>query len=392
MRNVVGQTPRGTDFFPRNAIIAKIYRRLESGENLFMAAPRRVGKTAIMRAMEDNPRSGFQFVYVITESIQDVEEYYHKLLTATLGSEALSKLGKKKEGIKSLVKEIAGSISIKLPWIELDINKDEGKSTYQAAFEKLLAKLDLGEDSIIIMVDEFPQTVENIREKHGASAAESFLRLNREQRLTANTRIRFILTGSIGLPAVVKKLTSTSVINDLNVVEVPPLTQTEATQLATNLLEHYKIQHDSTVIPYLLEKIKWLIPFHIQLVVQELIDIFENEGAALVRADVDKAFTQLLNVRNNSYFEHYYTRLEDAFPEDQAVFALTLLNQAALTGEITEETIKTLAAGHIQEKDIDSVLESLIYDGYLFLDNDNQCHRFQSALLREWWNKKTPGK
>jgi len=391
MRNVVGQTPRGADFFPRNAIITKIYRRLESGENLFMAAPRRVGKTAIMRAMEDNPRPGFQFVYVITESIHDVEDYYHKLLTATLGSEALSKLGKKKEGIRSLVKEIAGSISIKLPWIELEINKDEGKSTYQAAFEKLLAQLDLGEDSIVIMVDEFPQTVENIREKHGDAAAKSFLRLNREQRLTSNSRIRFILTGSIGLPAVVKKLTSTSVINDLNVVEVPPLHETEATELATNLLGHYKVEYDGAVIPYLLEKIKWLIPFHIQLGVQELIDIFENKGAALVRTDVDKAFAQLLNVRNNSYFDHYYTRLKTAFPEKQADFALAVLNQAAQSGEIAEETIKSLAEDLIPKAEIDAVLESLVYDGYLFSDTPYQYYRFQSALLREWWNKKTPG-
>ena len=121
MRNVVGQTPRGTDFFPRNAIINKIYRRLDSGENLFLAAPRRVGKTAIMRAMEDNPRNGFQFVYIITESISDVEEYYHKLLTATLHSEALSNLAQKKESIKNVVREIAGNISIKLPWIELQV-------------------------------------------------------------------------------------------------------------------------------------------------------------------------------------------------------------------------------------------------------------------------------
>lgn len=344
-----------------------------------------------MRSLEDDPRPGFQFVYVITESIHDVEEYYHKLLTATLGSEALSKLGKNKEGIIRLVKEIAGSIRIKLPWIELDFNKGEGKTTYQAAFEKLLAQLDLGEDSIIIMIDEFPQTVENIREKHGNAAAESFLRLNREQRQTTNSRIRFILTGSIGLPGVVKKLTSTSVINDLNVVEVPPLTDLEASELATNLLGNYKVKYDETVIPYLLEKIKWLIPFHIQLGVQELIDIYENKGTALTRADVDRAFAQLLNVRNDIYFEHYYSRLKDAFPENQAAFAFKLLNKAAQTGDITDEAIKALAVGLVPEADIDAVLESLIYDGYLFFDTTLKRNRFQSTLLREWWNKKTPG-
>jgi len=49
MRNIVGPTPRGENFFPRDKIIKRIYRRLDSGSNIFMAAPRRVGKTAIMR-------------------------------------------------------------------------------------------------------------------------------------------------------------------------------------------------------------------------------------------------------------------------------------------------------------------------------------------------------
>lgn len=390
MKNIVGQVPRGENFFPRDAIINKIYRRLESGQNLVMAAPRRVGKTSIMRAMEDNPREGFQFVYVITESIENVEDFYHKLLTTTLASSAMSNLAKKWKGVKTLVAEIAGNISIKLPWIELEVNRAEGKETYQAAFEKLLDKLETGEDSIIIMIDEFPQTVENIREKHGAAAAESFLRLNREQRQTSNSRIRFILTGSIGLPAVVKKLTSTSVINDLNVVEIPPLDEAEASQLATILLDTPKVKYDATVIPYLLQKIKWLIPFHVQLGIQELIDIYENKGLELNKKDVDQAFQQLLNLRNNSYFEHYYTRLEDAFPEEQYAFAIRFLNSVAQADKLSVTEVKGLAKEVLEGRDADSVIESLIYDGYIFEDVDKKVYRFQSSLLQAWWNKKSP--
>lgn len=390
MRNVVGQTPRGSDFFPRNAIIGKIYRRLESGENLFLAAPRRVGKTSIMRAMEDEPRAGFQFVYIITESIHNVEDYYHKLLTATLGSEALSKLAQKREGIKSLVREIAGNISIKLPWIELQVNKQDERETYQSAFEKLLAKLDTGEDSIVIMIDEFPQTVENIREQHGNQVAETFLRLNREQRQTTNSKIRFILTGSIGLPAVVKKLTSDSVINDLNVVEIPPLSASEAEEMCEQLLKAYKVDFDESVIPYLLERISWLIPFHIQLGVQELIDLYENTNQRLTQDDVDKAFQQMLNLRNDIYFNHYYSRLQEALQPEQCTVALKLLAQLSGKEVLNVEEVRAIAHS-LSQRDFESLLESLEYDGYIFFDAPQKSYRFQSALLREWWNKKTPG-
>ncbi len=44
MKNIVGQTPRGKDFYPRDQIINKIYRRLESGNNLYLSAPPAVWK------------------------------------------------------------------------------------------------------------------------------------------------------------------------------------------------------------------------------------------------------------------------------------------------------------------------------------------------------------
>lgn len=390
MRNVVGQTPRGADFFPRDKVIQKIYRRLESGANIFMAAPRRVGKTSIMRAMEDAPREGYHFIYVITESIHDVEEYYHKLLTAVLSSEAMSTLAKKREGLKNQLQDLLRdmNISIKLPWVEVDLNKDQEKKTYQASFEQLLAKLDIGNDTIVIMIDEFPQTVENIREKHGSAVAEMFLRLNREQRQTTHSKIRFILTGSIGLPAVVKKLTSDSVINDLNVVEIPALDEQEAQQLAISLLRSYSIQFDPDIIPYLLQKLKWLIPFHVQLAAQELIDIFESTEQPLTRPDVDRAFKSVLNLRNDIYFNHYFIRLSTSFPQaEHHAFALALLNRAALQEHVSLETVKELA-GRLTEQERESVLEALLYDGYLVQEN-GRGYRFHSALLQQWWIKKS---
>jgi uncharacterized protein len=64
MKNIVGQTPRGADFYPREAIVNRIYRRLDSGNHLYLSAPRRSGKTSIMLAMEDNPRAGYIFTYL----------------------------------------------------------------------------------------------------------------------------------------------------------------------------------------------------------------------------------------------------------------------------------------------------------------------------------------
>ncbi len=388
MKNVVGQTPRGEDFFPREGIINKIYRRLEAGSHIFLAAPRRVGKTSIMRFLEDNPRKGYHFVYVITESAHDSESFYQKLLEEILKSPAIGKLAKHKESVSKLVKSVFEKVErVKISWLEVNLQQKE-KETFQSAFEKLIAEYDDGDNMLVIMVDEFPQTVENIKLKHGDAEAQTFLRLNREQRQQADKNVRFIYTGSIGLPAVVKKLTSTSVINDLNVIEIPPLTPTEAEDLTRQLLGRYQVQYKAEMVSYLLEKIKWLIPFHIQLAVQELIDVFETTNQQLDEDSVERAFTQLLNVRNDIYFEHYYSRLKDAFSASHQAFAADLLDMLAEKETLSQEAVNELAKQHQLEADLESILEALMYDGYFHFDNSINAYRFNSYLLQSWWDKK----
>lgn len=391
MRNIVGQTPRGEDFFPREGIINRIYRRLESGAHVFLAAPRRVGKTSIMRFLEDNPRPGFHFVYVMTESVDNVEAFYQKLLEEVLKSNAISRLSKQKENISDLVKRVIGRVErVKFPFLEIDIQKSQDKETFQAAFEELISKYEDKEETLVVMIDEFPQTVENIKAKHGKEEAEKFLRLSREQRQQANPKVRFIFTGSIGLPAVVKKLTSTSVINDLNVIEILPLSTSEATEFTSLLLANYKVEYQPEMIDYLLDSIKWLIPFHLQLAVQELIDVYESTSEPLDRSAVDKAFSQLLNVRNDIYFEHYYSRLTDAFAEPQRQFALTVLDELAQQGTLTQKAVHEIAGTFSLGEEYHTVLESLMYDGYIHFDESQKIYRFNSYLLQRWWNKKNP--
>lgn len=110
MKNIVGQPVSGADFFSRDQIIKLIYRRLESGSNLFMAAPRRVGKTSIMFHLRDNPRSGFAFIYIPTESINNTEQFFKRLFEELLNSEVVSKTIKASEKSKSIFESITKKV------------------------------------------------------------------------------------------------------------------------------------------------------------------------------------------------------------------------------------------------------------------------------------------
>ncbi|MCP4103291.1 MAG: ATP-binding protein, partial [Lentisphaerae bacterium] len=85
------------------------------------------------------------------------------------------------------------------------------------------------------MVDEFSYTVENILRENGKQEAARFLKMNQEIRQHANKNIRFLLTGSIGLPTIAEKIGAEKQISDLKIIEIPPLRLEEAREFTVKL-------------------------------------------------------------------------------------------------------------------------------------------------------------
>ncbi len=341
-----------------------------------------------MRFLEDSPREGFCFVYVITESVYSPEEFYRALLKELLGSSAVSKLKKSSTKLLNSLDQLLKRIrTVEFGADGLKVELGEGNSdTYQDAFEALLKEIDTEGATIVLMIDEFPQTVENIREKSGNQEAIHFLQKQRTFRQKSSPSLRVIYTGSIGLPSLVNKLGDPELINDLNPVEVPPLSHEEGWEMVEKLLLSAKVQWEDGVIDYLLQKISWLIPFFLQLAVQEVIDVFEQTHQPIKKGDVDHALDQMIRQRNNTYFESYYARLNDAFPPTELGFVLALLSVVANEGYLSRQAALDLA----REKGVlapQPVLEALQYDGYLYVSDPGKEFRFQSPILARWWKK-----
>ena len=251
MRNIVGQPVSGKDYFKRDAITRLIYRRLDSGSNLFMAAPRRVGKTSIMYHLRDFPKEGYAFIYIPTESIDNSELYFKRLFEALLNSDAVSNRVKSSLKAKSVFEQITEKVKkIGAYGVEIELQSKE-KATYAETFLELMKQLDNSEIKIVIMVDEFPSTIENIHKKYSLADAVHFLKLNRTIRQESAGGIQFIYTGSIGLPAIVNRLNAPESINDLNQVDIPPLSIADAKEFTINLLENAKVPYEKmTVLKY----------------------------------------------------------------------------------------------------------------------------------------------
>lgn len=385
MRNIVGQPVSGTDYFLRKPITNLIYRRLDSGSNLFMAAPRRVGKTSIMYHLRDQPRVGYSFIYIPTESVDNAELYFKRLFESLLNSDVVSKKVKASEKAKSIFEYITEKVKkVGAYGVELELHQKE-TDQYSDIFLELVKKLGDNDIRIIIMVDEFPSTVENIKQKDGIPAAVHFLKLNRTIRQESAGGIQFIYTGSIGLPSIVNRLNSPESINDLNQVEIPPLSLENGKSFTQTLLDTAKVPYESKALDYLLQKINWLMPFFIQLSVQELVDLFDQNETTVTKEVVDLAFQRICNRRNNIHFDSYYNRLKDTFSADDYALALDILNLIAAKNSVAKKELYKKLGAKKDQRNLNSVVESLEYDGYINL-RDNR-YTFNSPILQLWWNK-----
>ncbi|WP_133994562.1 hypothetical protein [Dinghuibacter silviterrae] len=334
--------------------------------------------------MLDNLVQGYRYVYVDTESVYSEQDFYKKLLKEILkleGMETLTVRFLKAAG--GMARKIKG---IKIAGQGIDFNDGEHEVSYYDDLTHLLAGIPMEKDrKLILLIDEFPQTIQNIVRSKGAEAAIQFLQSNRTLRLSPDivSRVRFIYTGSIGLNHTVSTIDSTAFINDLSTLEIGPLSRADAGFLLVELLKEKGGSIAPAASDHLLEKLEWLIPFHIQLLVQELLSL---EGATTINiADVDLAFGNAIAVRNDNHFAHYYSRLKTQFKGADLGYALEVLNTIAESG--TVHFIELLDVSVKFNIEFRKIIDVLVYDGYINNIGDKRIYRFNSPLVRMWWQK-----
>ncbi len=385
MKNIVGQVVQGNDFYPRPRELKRIHLGLESGSHLLLAAPRRVGKTSLLYKLHDLDIPNTHFIYVITESVQTSNGFFERLYQALSGERdgGLRRVSRKTGdwlgGLFGRVKggEIAGV------GVQLD---SASKVNWADKFEKLISGLPLENERLVFLVDEFPQTVENIEENAGKQEAVNFLQRNRELRQNPllNKKLCFLYTGSIGLEHVVTRLGHNQLINDLNPIEMQPLKQEEALEMLSSLTRNLPFNLTDEAATHLVVRISWLIPFFLQIIVQEIhnLHIDEDFETACV-AVVDTAFQKALG--RDMHFRHWSSRLQKAFKGPELRYARSLLSEIVEKETLRKSQAFDLAVKHQCEERQAFILNTLIHDGYLLRDGD--ILRFASPLLQQWWRE-----
>ena len=378
MKTIIGPAAEGEFYFDRQYLDKIFWKKMQESHNVSIAAPRRVGKTSFMMNLLKNQENGYKCIYLITESVNSSNEFFKKIYKTVLTQ--VSKSVKFKTFFESLfqrleIKKISAS--------EIEF----GKSGIDYFNEILFLCRELKDfpEKIVLLIDEFSQTIENIITDINKEAAKNFLHQCRELRQNPEikSKISFVYTGSIGLENLVLSIEEPRAISDLGSFDIPPLSEKEATELISQIIDNENYEFNDDDRNYFFTKLKWMLPYFIHVMMSEIENICTEKGSHKISADIiDKAFIHAL--RNRSYFEHWLVRLRSIFKGVDFTCAKEILNIAAKEDGIDYYELHNLIAKH---KIVDTavILNTLLHDGYIIKDEVAKKYRFTSPLLQSWW-------
>ena len=404
MNIIIGPPAVGNDFFGREVEQKQIWRKLNN-QNLLMLAPRRIGKTSLLKKLQSNADAHNKVVLYCSfagckDELGCVNELIQSVKPYTDLSQQLS---------KGFAKKLSHVKGIKLFGCGIDLEQSNTKSWSAISANWLESltqaihshKSSAGKD-LIICVDELPIFILHlIRQEDGLAKVRHFLNWFRDirQHYTAHqisehetTKINWILAGSIGLDTVTQRFNIGDTINDLMPYRLSGFSDDVAFDFIDKLAESEQLQLTTDTKQYLLNKIGWNVPYYIQIMIDALASQTSTNSKEIevTTQDIDNAFESKLNPDSKIYFDYWRQRLSDELGKPDDTYALSLLNHICKTNKgVTKNTLLQV----LMEQNIEDAEHKLMYlidglynDGYIIESDDG--YKFRMAWLQVYWQRR----
>jgi hypothetical protein len=371
IKNITGSVAEGKNFFGRAKEIARALELLEDGNSLILAAPRRVGKTSFARKIKDLVvKRGWNGVYVDLQKPTTELDFMKLFLKEVKG--------------ESWVEKYAPN-ALKLSYKDASLEFNKQKQNF---YRKVEDALPHDKDTLIIF-DEFIIFLDDVLRKkqdkeNDMDNIAQFLNWLKGLRQTTGSKIRWIFCSSISIEHYLYKNNFTKRVNDLASFKIDELKGDEPRLLVKALADSKKISFPDEQIQYLLDKLNWLLPYFIQILFKEIVDVLEDEKVVSSKI-IDEAYKNLLDV--DIYFNTWTERL--SYLDDEKRLARMILNELSRAKAGREKknlqdlAYVTLGDSEKVDKSLQVTLKQLESDGYIMSSNDK--YTFRSPLLRDYW-------
>jgi hypothetical protein len=384
---VIGAPATGAKFWPRKDMTEVVTEGLKNDHVIF-SGPRRTGKTSILLNLRVTFSVPGRAVLVNAEKYSNPTE-----LIQGIAKEVITP-GLKKRASKILTSGASKIKGVKLWMFGVDFNQAAEVDWAQAA-EGLLQALIEEQNPVLIMIDEFSVFVNSLA-KRSADQAEKLLRWFREwrQRLV-DTNVRFLLTGSIGIDTVLRRLNLGDTMNDCRPIEMFPPTPNAAREFVLARAKENYIPVSEEIVSEILHFIDphWYYP--LQIFLDEIKNWARKNGREPAVDDLRAIYADELVRKGNENLKHMWDKLTEIFDPLGARFAQALLKDLCkIPAGFSRDELQQIHLREFptddpgQRADFSFVLNVLRHDGYLIQDTQGeQKTRFASNLLRDYWSR-----
>lgn len=386
----------------RSAFLAELWQSL-STNHVVLTAPRRTGKTSVMDYLRQHPQNGYSVASINVQDLTHPADFFQALLDALHDAHPHFVRDQLAEGW-SLLSGILSKISeVEVGGFKLALRGSDPnwRDNWRQHGDQFLAQARRTSIPILFIIDEFPDMLLKLAREDEALLGE-FLGWFRAQRLSpapSRDSIRWLIGGSVNLAGTLDSLGMVDLINDIEDVPLPPLTDDDIRAFVEDMLGGRGVPFDGNVARRVIERLGRPIPLFMQLATQDLYRLWKKEQRQLTAEDVDNVFDSLVvSSSARTRLQHFYSRIGQYYPEPKRSAAYGLLSkisvsEAGLKREtLLQETERLQLEQGIQrpahgsKRTFNQLLLDLENDFYV-VEVAEGSYDFACGVLKLWWRK-----
>jgi hypothetical protein len=394
----VGNWVSGDKFWDRESELQSFIEQLDEAAHMLLTAPRRTGKTSLMREVvrQLHERGRDHALYVDLERSHSPEDAIVEISLATRPYQSVW------QRTRQVFHNTLGKVEeLRLDELAIKLRGDVS-GNWRGKGDRMLETLSTLERPVVLFLDEFPILVNRLLKAgghqitaDGRARTEEFVSWIRAVSLQYQGKIRFVLSGSIGLGPVLGQAALSGMINNFRPFELEPWGPAVAQECMQALAAQYNVNFAPGATERAVTLLGLCIPHHVQMFFSHIYEDCKKRWGQQPAArnvctteDIDRVYrTRLLSARGHAELSHFEERLRSVLGPRLLPLAIDLLNEAT-HGSLTPAASRLLTDEHLGEADdraarVREVLGILEHDGYVNQGDDG--YRFASNLVRDWW-------
>ena len=396
LERAVGNFVTGDKFWNRDGEIETFVEYLDEGAHVLMAAPRRIGKTSLMREVALRVQDRYYCLHVDLQKSESSADAVAELGKATHRYKKI--WGKTSEIFKNILNRVKQNIeSVSVEDLTITLRSGMTAGDWQAKGDQIFSTLAETDKPVIVFFDELPILINRLLKgkkyritPERRRITDAFMSWIRDNSIRHKGSVRIVITGSIGIEPALRQADLSASLNTFTPFVLPAWSQDTAIGCLKALANQYGVSFQEGALYRITEKLGYLILHHVQLFFDNIYVDSKLHSRKEVTVDrVDEIYeTRMLSVQGHAELSHMEERLKMAFGLEVYPLALEILTDAAVTGYLDSEAALAICKEYVLEgltskEVLRDILEILQHDGYL--QQEGEVFVFVSNLLKDWW-------